>query len=479
MAEGIPVDRVPNEILAEIFDYACDTNLLQEYPWSKDSFLPPTQILHPLHCLPAMSISSVSTSWRSVALSSPTIWSRISLELSVESSQLPNVESLLSGFLLTVKLHLHRSDQCSLTLKLNLSGDAYTNILRRPLLAFDLVCDHSWNSFELIGAYDISSIPKPRFDPIRNCHSLKNLTFTIAYDIPEGLELFNQATGLCSLSLPMLSTIPTTFRNQISSLAVETVDGWIGDVFSHTSSPKELELRERPDHHCNTLTSCVPPRLCPSVSTLKLELHDCARTADEIALVDAVFSSFTFPSLSCLVIMTEASYRWPYRGAWPRATLESFLHRSSCRLTNFEVKGIPVTDVDLIAALDLMPSLVYLNVDDTPSNDDPMSPITPLFIRSLHGFLRTELNPSSSALVPKLRELRLTFNGLQFDDSAFIDMVSSRWFSDTQYASGVGLSCLRVVTLRFNVRAVDEVVYRPLDRLDKAGMMVVVLGKSD
>lgn len=128
MAEGIHADRVPNEILAEIFDYACDANLLQEYPWSEYPasprcpwLLPPTQIVHPLHYLPAMSISCVCTRWRSVVLSSSAIWSRISLELSLENSQLPNVESLLSGFLLTVKLHLYRSKQCSLTLKLNLT----------------------------------------------------------------------------------------------------------------------------------------------------------------------------------------------------------------------------------------------------------------------------------------------------------------------------------------------------------------------
>ncbi|KAF9072061.1 hypothetical protein BDP27DRAFT_1184608, partial [Rhodocollybia butyracea] len=71
-----PIRKVPNEILFRIFDYACNKNLLQEFPF-----------------LPAMSVSSVCTRWRLVALSSSAIWSRISLELSPESSTLQNCKS--------------------------------------------------------------------------------------------------------------------------------------------------------------------------------------------------------------------------------------------------------------------------------------------------------------------------------------------------------------------------------------------------
>ncbi|KAF9076012.1 hypothetical protein BDP27DRAFT_1415163 [Rhodocollybia butyracea] len=237
----------------------------------------------------------------------------------------------------------------------------------------------------------------------------------------------------------------------------------------YTSSPNELVLGERRDHDLLPISPCVPPRLCTSVSTLKLELH----LNWDVSLADVAFSSFTFPSLSCLVIITYASY--PYQGAWPKATLGAFLHRSSCNLTNFEVRNVSVSDIDLIHTLKLMPSLVSFYVDDTFADNTQTSPITPRFIRGLHGFLRTELNASSSTLIPKLHELQVTFDGLHFDDFAFIDMVSSRWLPDAQYTSGTGLSCLRGVTLQFNARMVNQAVYRPLDYLDKARMRVVVL----
>ncbi|KAF9072054.1 hypothetical protein BDP27DRAFT_1401039 [Rhodocollybia butyracea] len=447
MVEGSPVDRAPNEVLAEIFDYMCDTNLLQEYPWHEDSKLPPpTPIVRPLDYLPAMTISCVCKQWRSVALSLPAIWSRITLELSLQNPRQSNVASVLSGFLQTVQLHLHRSGQRHLTLKLRTCGADDV-----ALLAFDLACDHTWCSFELVGG---------------PC-------------LRKGLDMFYQAKELRSLSLDSISYAPTTFSktSSLTALTLDPMSGKVDSVFNHASSPHELVLRQSSSPRRYMLAPCEPPRLCTSVSTLKLELHGVGNDWDLLA--DVAFSSFNFPSLRYLVIMTDGNL--PYQGPWPTVTLGAFLHRSSCSLTKFDVMRISVTDIDLIDALKLMPSLVNLHIDDTPAGNNPTSPITPQFLRSLHRFFWIELNLSSSALVPKLRELRLTFDGVEFDDSEFIDMVTSRWIPDTEYASSIGFTCLRVATLRFNTRVVDQAqsVYRPLHRLDEAGMMVVVLGKGD
>ncbi|KAF9072043.1 hypothetical protein BDP27DRAFT_1361290 [Rhodocollybia butyracea] len=403
-----------------------------------------------------MSISSVCKRWRSIAHSSPAIWSRISLELSAENSRLSDVRSVLSGFLRAVELHLHHSGEHPLTLKLDISGSIYQPVVPGPLLAFDLACNHSWCSFEMGGPYTISCIPKPRFDSIQNCRSLKNLAITVEsrFSLSGILEPYSHL-------FPMLTNIPKTLW---SSLNVNIVDDRIVDVFNYAFSPKELVLREGPECCHFTLSRPVSPQLCTSVLILKLELHEALGYGGP--LVDYAFSSFTFPSLSCLAIMTNGYH--PYQGPWPEATLAAFLDRSSCSLTYFGVKRISVSDVDLIAALKLMPSLVTLRVDDTPAGDDQISPITPRFICSLHGFLWSEQNYSSSALIPKLHELQLTFDGLEFDDSVFINMVSSRWLPNKQHTWGVRLDCLRVVTLRFNERAVDHAVYSPLDYLEKS-----------
>ncbi|KAF9072040.1 hypothetical protein BDP27DRAFT_439604 [Rhodocollybia butyracea] len=194
----------------------------------------------------------------------------------------------------------------------------------------------------------------------------------------------------------------------------------------------------------------------------------------------SMLPSLPLPSLLSCVWLSSQMLFILIEGLGLKFLLKRFLRRSSCSLTKFEVINVSVSDIDLITALKLMPSLVNLHVNDAthgiPAGDRPMSPITSRFIRSLHGFLQTELNPSSSPLVARLCDLKLTFDGLEFDDSGFIDMVSSRWLPDMQYASGIGLSCLRAVTLRFNKRVMDPAAYKRLDYLDKAGMRVVVLG---
>ncbi|KAF9067502.1 hypothetical protein BDP27DRAFT_1422798 [Rhodocollybia butyracea] len=375
-----------------------------------------------------MSISSVCTCWWSIALLSSAIWSRISLELSPKNSWLPNVQSVLSGFLQTVELHLHRSGQHPLTIELDISGsmDEPDNVIPCQLLAFDLVCNHSWCSFDISGNQPLSVIlAKPQFDSIWNCHTLKSLGIEVACDVDKEMELFKQANGLCSLSLAMLSgnSMPGTFWKEISSLTVESMQGKINNVFNHANSPKELVLGDTGDDLLPI--PCVPPRSCSSVLILILELGP----NWDYLLADVAFSSFTFPSLSCLAIMTYYP-PYPYQKTWPKATLGAFLRQSSCNLTKFAVRNVSVSDTNLIHTLKLMPSLINLYVDDTPVSDGLTSPITSLFIRSLHGFLWTELNPSSLALVPKLYDLQVMFEGLEFDNSAFIDMVSSRWLPE-------------------------------------------------
>ncbi|KAF9066349.1 hypothetical protein BDP27DRAFT_1179924, partial [Rhodocollybia butyracea] len=69
-----PVRKIPNEILANIFDLACERNFLLGYPW-RDVNEPPIPSLMP--SLPALSIASTCVRWRSVAVSTPSLWSRL------------------------------------------------------------------------------------------------------------------------------------------------------------------------------------------------------------------------------------------------------------------------------------------------------------------------------------------------------------------------------------------------------------------
>ena len=76
--------------------------------------------------------------------------------------------------------------------------------------------------------------------------------------------------------------------------------------------------------------------------------------------------------------------------------------------------------------------------------------------------------------MPKLGNFCLCFDGEIFDDLAFVRMVQSRWLPDSEYATMIGMNCLRSVVLKFSKREVEEEVYRPLQDLDRMGMSVVI-----
>ncbi|KAE9397357.1 hypothetical protein BT96DRAFT_823463, partial [Gymnopus androsaceus JB14] len=89
-----PIRRLPNETFLSIFGFACDTNELT----SKR-----------LETMPALTISSVCSRWRSLAKSLPDIWSCIHIKM-YTSFSLPSFPIL--------DLYLASSQQSPLTLTL-------------------------------------------------------------------------------------------------------------------------------------------------------------------------------------------------------------------------------------------------------------------------------------------------------------------------------------------------------------------------
>ncbi|KAE9393232.1 hypothetical protein BT96DRAFT_228498 [Gymnopus androsaceus JB14] len=222
------------------------------------------------------------------------------------------------------------------------------------------------------------------------------------------------------------------------------------------------------------MSSCLPPRTSNTIDTLHITVNDCDTPQ---GLLEAAFSSFSLPFLTELRVL--AGYRCKsYNRKWPQHLFAKFLSLSLCRITTFVLERIGLSDTDLITALQLLSSLVTLKICDYKAFPK-ISPITPDFISCLRSSGHTTHIRSNSHLVPKLRYLSLDFNGRNFDDMAFVSMVSSRWFPNLQAAETAGVDCLRSVVLRFRKREVDQTIYRPLQYLDKMGLMVVVRGTND
>ncbi|KAE9393187.1 hypothetical protein BT96DRAFT_924229 [Gymnopus androsaceus JB14] len=398
-----PIRKLPNEILRLIFDYACqsESNLLQEFPWSLESEDPPTTVSSPITFLPALSISATCSRWRTVATSTPSLWSRLKLEI----SSCRNSPKSATGFTDALELYLRRSKECSLDIDLYVAGDDDSD---DSPLALTLLIQQSirWKSLQFGGSSFIDShIRQGTEFPL-----LERIEIEPQFEDGERLSIFQNA--------PMLSQV------NIDYLGLDKII----DLSPNLTS---LTLWEHLDYRTDLVS---PARIVNPLSDLTIHVRNAGTGSG---------------------LLEQISF---------------FLHAS---IISFH--GICISHPDLISSLYLMPLLQELIISNGSVPED-RNPITTEFIASLDI---SRQHKSRFPLVPRLRRIFLKFKGINFDDAAFISMVSSRWIPDSDYAAKINVYCLRSVVLKFLSRKVDETVYKPLRYFDRMGMMVVVTGTED
>ncbi|KAE9408336.1 hypothetical protein BT96DRAFT_849478 [Gymnopus androsaceus JB14] len=450
-----PLRKLPNETLAHIFEYTCEKNLLQDFPWHDDGSPPPTKLSSlVITYLPAMAISAVCSRWRQLALSYPSLWSNLDVEICM------TLKHWSDGFISMLDRYLQVSGNSPLNLTLNIQGQPQRN---EPFALVRLARHaHRWKTFKYMGEHTLTDY-----------RILSDLRYPILTD----LELEAQDEGISSTDLNRFQHAPNlralnTYDLVPSAIPYHQLQWANFKIFSH--SDMEDILRK-----CPSLTSLklagfddssdFPETPSTGRSIVSLDVYEAAPES----LSSMVFSCFNFPLLTDLKISRDVDE--DYVQTWPRKAFDSFISRSACTITTFTIRNVALSDEDVIAALRIMPSLNDFEISDKGLKSH--SPITTQLISSL-CCVSPESLPTGSImhLVPKLCSLRLVFTGTVFDDKAFIKTVRSRWLPDSKYATIVGVDCLRSVVLKFRHREVDAEVYKPLLDLDKKGLRVVVSG---
>ncbi|KAF9061637.1 hypothetical protein BDP27DRAFT_1452156 [Rhodocollybia butyracea] len=446
-----PIRNLPNETLLHIFQDVCENNVLQCYPWQLEDDEPPTDLRFPvITYLPTMAISSVCSRWRGIALSSPDLWTNLTVETHTTFLDEDQIFHVFAGFIATVCRYLERSRDWPLRLELTIYGSCTAEV---PCL--DLLTRHAsrWKMLKYSGSHYLTDYHVP-----------SHLHFSLLADLnilrSTGLGHFEHFPRLCALST-FAATRPTS--------------GVVYDQLNHLSfyGQSWSDLVE-------TL------RGCPSLKSLKLgyaspDVEGTLGTWHKItsfSLIiadgsDTIFSYFNFPSLKKLMVKGGPGAKLTAKA------FTSFISRSSCMITTFILQDLSLPDLYLIAVLQVMPALLHLEVHDSAWWSAYQSPITSHFISSL-----THHASPSTSLVPKLHSLYLTSRALDpFDDAAaFVRMVESRWYKPGSDLSmemlAKGRSSIRSVVLKAIQREVDADIYQPLRILDAEGLRVVVSGTN-
>ncbi|KIK69401.1 hypothetical protein GYMLUDRAFT_35474 [Collybiopsis luxurians FD-317 M1] len=211
--------------------------------------------------------------------------------------------------------------------------------------------------------------------------------------------------------------------------------------------------------------------MCSNLHTLVLHDYD-----DDIDISD---SPTVIPTLTSLNAMGGTDFSRVFQSLTApleidhygnndptRAQIERFLDRSGCSLTSLSINA-SWTDQTIVALLRRLPPLQELTISDhteTTNLSNSSPPIAKVLVESLHSYQQSRL-----PIVPKLRSLSLEVLSTGFDHKSFVEMISSRWIPDKDYAASIGVSYIQSVELRLPGR-VDEAEYLPLIRLSKMGL---------
>ncbi|KAK7436722.1 hypothetical protein VKT23_018975 [Stygiomarasmius scandens] len=451
-----PIRRLPTEVLARIF-----LHVSEEIP-------PKTRI--PLSPLIGLKLGQVCKLWHSVSRGTSHLWSHFSMTLSRDY----NIDSTFE----LLRIYLPLSNQLPLSFKITLD-DGFTSFhgpkSASSIGTMRLLTDncHRWGSVCLL-FHSISEWNERSLDFKRDLPLLKSLT----------LERFHE--GACPIgvfagaSSHLQEVVLRGFREIPDHLPLEHVqhlqmtDAWISVPM--VDFIKSLTTR------CSRLCSLELEFISASVNTENREQGFCLGKLEELYLrsitwkqVKALFSLLALPILRKLTLHAISARR---ENPQDTITITSFTLRSNClsELTLVDLQS----EAGLHALLRSSSSVTRLEFRSSYSNPDVL-PVQSLHILTSHsdGFCSLTSGRLSEVVLPNLEILEMTLQvgkKEDFDESALVDTITSRWMSHYDAKTKLRVRCLKSVRLALMEGLPRESLERRLRPLKCSGMIVDIVG---
>ncbi|KAK7030358.1 hypothetical protein VNI00_014215 [Paramarasmius palmivorus] len=419
-----PVNRLPPELLSRILTYMVNWNrfgLLQGYEsWSQA-----------LHFCP------VCRYWRDMALSTPRLWSIITLSIDFNRRYPPIIlERLLA--------HVKRSQSTPISFKFTINGphadpeslDPYLNAL------FDEA--HRWRSFEFEAPWGFNSVLMKILESTEGkLVALESLTIDVK-SLEKNMFNFLQHTtpafhsltlisedsdfltydNLASLSIPF-TQITNLHLDNITTAVLAFIEVCPNLVSAHFVIPALACRRPK--------KKAVPYHLS-SLTQLTIEVSESSQKSSDYAFADVtiIIHSLKAPALKSFALTTDAKRfdaRYDIiaskRNDEFAATLEGFLARSP-DLTYLRVDCVPLKDQDLLRVMPVVPHVTELVLREVGkarkanTSDRSNNIITKTFLDAL------TVKRKSSPLLPQLRHIHFTSRDFALIQKSFQKFVDSR-----------------------------------------------------
>lgn len=383
-------------------------------------------------------LGGVCTHWRAVVLETPAFWSTHYYRIEGDGNLLVQQRSLPAVHEMVLK----RSKSSPLTVDIRSESThwhppAGVGYKIRDIALFQRQ-SHRWKSVTIGFVGDIASCLSPMRGRLSN---LEILRLSLKHPRPEQkLDAFEVAPKLREVHLSQLRLGSVRLPwLQIRTLKMQDMSP--GEVLTAMSRFPNLRT---------AYFSCLSPRsgtsesnmvVAPSLQSIRYESLD----APDIL---HTFASLTTPALTSIEIST------PPEQDFALSELSKLLLRSHCIITTLSVEYTGLSESRFKRLLDLLPSLVNLNVKEPQRT----SSITQPLIASMHS----GPNTSHPVCLPRLESLSLLVRGISFPDEEFLRMIQSR-LSPTSAT----IAHLKYVRLEIRERAIEPTLIDVVQGLRK------------
>ncbi|KAJ7189075.1 hypothetical protein C8R46DRAFT_34590 [Mycena filopes] len=390
-----PVRRLPNELLAEIFDMCAPEG--QEVV----SATTPNQEVKRVTKRYLLQFAEVCSHWHSVALGTPNLWSLIVLNTAMWRDSGQSLKTLLN----VLTSSLQRGGECALTLQVAVRHrDDEHSILR-------LLSEHSrrWSRVSLwIDPQSFPHLSRAK-GALDRLGFLQLVSRTPRGEIHTASNIFQIAPRLSEVWLAAWrAPLPILPWNQLSFASLGLYAGWAPESMQILRLlPKSATLSIR----TSTLSTPQPPILS-NIGKLTVELVTAARSRP---ILGVLFQSLTLPRLGVFCLVRSGFFP-----RWEQGPFLDFASRSSLQttLTSLRIDVVIITTHELLECLAALPSLEELFIADCDDDSDPA-------LLSDHLLHMLTDGSDDTCLVPSLSFLQFT-SRFTFDNNLFWDFIASR-----------------------------------------------------
>lgn len=416
-----PFNELPPEIMSEIF--------LRCFSYTG------THFVHGRRSSPPYVLSQVSRPWRKIALSTPALWSSLSIVYD-RSVLLPHIS--------LIELWMSRSGSVplSFSIKIDLLDSEHSpvqsmELVKRALGLYILEVER-WKNVQLVLPHTLD--PDMWHIPITGALILKTLNIrvvsVVAYP-PPLLDLIYNSPHLHSLNL-VLPTMPAVVDQAwrtLSKLHLKTCMS----IFECISVLEACQVLESCFFEDISTHVSLDAQSLPRMEGLKHErLH--SLRIESRTNVSPLIQLLTLPSLAYL--MLEIVGEEGRNEQWTPTVMSTFILRSKPPLRRLTLENVPVAEREIIDCLYALPSLLVLNIND---EGVPLVRLTSSLILKLGGH---DTNyPTTPLMCPKLEVIRLHGRVLS-SDGDFADMVQVRQ-SAAAASDNAEVARLRVIHVEF------------------------------